>query len=83
MRPARQHWTPRYELRLVRGEAVTAPILVWSRHRCRALAVLSKRMEEDHLDLGAARLVLYDRWRARVDEGRARFSAHRSRRRAH
>jgi hypothetical protein len=66
MTPDWHAWQPRYELRLLRGDADEPPILVWSRHRIRALARYSLRLEERHLDLGQARLVLYDRWKGKA-----------------
>lgn len=51
---------PRYQLRVVRGEIVDPPILIWTRHRSLLLARLSKRMEEATPRFGAARLVLWD-----------------------
>jgi len=59
-------WAPRYELRLVGGDVVDPPLLVWSRHRVRALATVSLRLERSGRDLGRSRLVLWDRWRRRV-----------------
>jgi hypothetical protein len=52
---------PRYELRLIRGDGSGAPVLVWSRHRVRWLAERSLRLEEAHLRIAPARLVLVDR----------------------
>lgn len=52
---------PRYELRLIRGDASDAPVLVWSRHRLRWLAERSLRLEEAHLRIAPARLVVVDR----------------------
>jgi hypothetical protein len=51
---------PRYELR-VTSEVDLRPVLVWSRHRSRRLAELSLRLEQAHLQLEPARLVLVDR----------------------
>ena len=61
-------WEPRYQLRVVRGDAVDPPILVWSRHRTLVLARHSKRMEEVTPRFGAARLVLWDTWTSSVVE---------------
>ncbi len=61
-------WEPRYQLRLVRGEGVDPPILVWSRHRTLVLARQTKRMEEATPRFGAARLVLWDTWTSTVVE---------------
>ena len=52
---------PRYELRLVRGDGPGTPVLVWSRHRVRWLAERSLRMEQAHLRIAPARLVMVDR----------------------
>jgi len=51
-------WQPRYELRLRRDGQ---DVLVWTRHRSRRLAQLSRRMELSHLHLGGAELVVVDR----------------------
>ena len=51
-------WQPRYELRLRRDGH---EVLVWTRHRSRRLALLSRRMELSHLRLGGAELVVVDR----------------------
>jgi hypothetical protein len=59
---------PRYQLRVVRGDAVDPPILVWSRHHALFLARHSKRLEEAHHRFGAARLVLWDTWTTSVVE---------------
>ena len=59
---------PRYQLRVVRGDAVDPPILVWSRHHTLILARHSKRMEELTPRFGAARLVLWDTWTSSVVE---------------
>ena len=60
---------PRYQLRVVRGDDVDPPILVWSRHHALFLARHSKRMEEEHTPrFGAARLVLWDTWTSSVVE---------------
>jgi len=66
MRPQWHVWQPRYELQLFGAEAGSPLVVVWSRHRIRALAVHSKRLEERSLHLKQARLVLYDRWRRTV-----------------
>ena len=58
---SRRWWEPRYELRLVRPD--DRPVLVWSRHRTRTLARVSHRMEQAHLVVAPARLVLADRGR--------------------
>jgi len=52
-------WEPRYELRLVRADDV--PVLVWTRHRTRALARYSHRLEQAHLSVAPARLAVVDR----------------------
>ncbi|MCF6744355.1 hypothetical protein E9529_08715 [Blastococcus sp. KM273128] len=52
---------PRYELWLVGGDTGEEPVLVWTRHRFRALAELSLREERKHLRLRPARLVVHDR----------------------
>ena len=49
---------PRYELRVRRDGH---DVLVWTRHRSRRLALLSRRMELGHLRLGEAELVVVDR----------------------
>lgn len=59
-------WQPRYELGLVREESPEPPILVWSRHRSRRLAQRSLRLENGHLRVAPARLVLTDRRTERV-----------------
>ena len=60
---------PRYRLRVVRGDDVDPPILVWLRHHALFLARHSKRMEEQHTPrFGAARLVLWDTWTSSVVE---------------
>jgi hypothetical protein len=61
-------WEPRYQLRLVRGDSVDPPILVWGRYRSLALARHSKRLEEATPRFGEARLVLYDTWTRTVLE---------------
>ena len=61
-------WEPRYELRVVRGERVDPPVLIWSRHRSLLLARHSKRLVEATPRLGHARLVLYDTWTGSVLE---------------
>jgi hypothetical protein len=57
---------PRYQLRVVRGDDVDPPILVWSRHHTLFLARHSKRMEELTPRFGKARLVLWDTWTSAV-----------------
>ena len=61
-------WEPRYELRVVRGECVDPPILIWTRHRTLLLARHSLRMEESTPRFGKARLVLWDTWTRSVVE---------------
>lgn len=68
-------WEPRYELRLVRddtkpGNDTKPGILVWTRHRLRLLAVHSRRLEEAHLRVAPARLVIVDRRSGREVGGR-------------
>jgi hypothetical protein len=50
---ARTHrwWHARYELRVVRSDAPEITVLVRSRHRFRALAELSRRMDQPHMRL--------------------------------
>ena len=62
-------WEPRYELRLVRAD--DRPVLVWTRHRSRALARYSRRLEEAHLSVAPARLAVVDRRSGRTVSGRA------------
>jgi hypothetical protein len=64
----RRRWEPRYQLRLVRGDCVDPPILIWGRYRTLALARHSKRLEEETPRFGEARLVLYDTWTRTVLE---------------
>ena len=71
MTPQWHVWQPRYELRLVRGDGGAPPILVWSRHRMRAVAAYCQALEERERDLGQARLVVFDRWRGIVVESRS------------
>ena len=59
---------PRYQLRVVRGEDVDPPILIWTRHRTLLLARYSKRLEEATPRFGSARLVLWDTWTESVVE---------------
>jgi hypothetical protein len=60
---------PRYELRLVRDDGPGTPVLVWSRHRVRWLAERSLRLEEAHLRIAPARLVVVDRRAERATGG--------------
>ena len=60
-------WEPRYELRLVSPD--DQPVLVWTRHRTRALARVSHRMEEAHLSVAPARLAVVDRRSGRTVSG--------------
>jgi hypothetical protein len=72
MTPHWHVWQPRYELQLLRGDRPAEPILVWSRHRIRAVAAHCRRQEERDRDLGRARLVVYDRWRGKIVDGDGR-----------
>jgi hypothetical protein len=61
MRRARSWWQPRYELRMVRADEPDATVVVRSRHRFRALAERSRRLDDDHMRLvPACRLVVVD-----------------------
>ena len=51
----------RYELHLVAGDRPDVPVLVWSSHRLRWFAERSLQMEQAHLRVAPARLVLADR----------------------
>ena len=57
----RRWWQPPYELHLVVDDPGRPPLLVWSRHWLRVLALYNKRLEESPLDLGRGRLVVHDR----------------------
>lgn len=73
MTRARRLREPRYELRLVGGDDADACV-VWSRHRLRRLAELSLKLEEAHLRIAPARLVVVDR-RAERAAARRQFPA--------
>jgi hypothetical protein len=60
-RSGRRWWEPRYELRLVRSDATGRPVRLMGRHRVRAFAEWSRRLEDDHLRLlPGCRLVVVD-----------------------
>jgi hypothetical protein len=73
MSPWRHWWQPRYDVRLLRGDDGAPPILIWSRHRVRAVAARCRMLDERDRDLGQARLVVFDRWTGKVVGHRARF----------
>ncbi|SDX86322.1 hypothetical protein SAMN05661080_01474 [Modestobacter sp. DSM 44400] len=69
MADRRYWWKPRYELWLV-GDDTNRCICVWTRHRFRTLAAHSRRLEEEHLRVSPARLVIMDRHSGREVGGR-------------
>ncbi|MCW2700106.1 MAG: hypothetical protein JWQ45_1641 [Blastococcus sp.] len=58
----RRRWQPRYELWVVRADAPDVPVLLRSRHRIRAFAAWSRRLEREHVRLlRGCQLVIVDR----------------------